>query len=85
VCTVQCGALRALHVLAGRGAYAVYTAFADDGAYTPIKGYIANESDNDNGTDVIRILKVESLGVQRLKEREGAGLADAGIGCWEVG
>ncbi|KAJ7896926.1 zf-DHHC-domain-containing protein [Mycena leptocephala] len=28
---------------------------------------------------------VESLGVQRLKEREGAGLADAGIGCWEVG
>ncbi|KAJ7896921.1 DHHC palmitoyltransferase-domain-containing protein [Mycena leptocephala] len=48
------GALRALHVLAGRGAYAVYFVIADDG-------------------------------VQRLKEREGAGLVDAGIGCWEVG
>ncbi|KAJ7603217.1 DHHC palmitoyltransferase-domain-containing protein [Mycena polygramma] len=28
---------------------------------------------------------VESLSVQRMKERESAGLSEAGIGCWEVG
>ncbi|KAJ6554392.1 DHHC palmitoyltransferase-domain-containing protein, partial [Mycena capillaripes] len=28
---------------------------------------------------------VESLSVQRMKEREGEGLRDAGIGCWELG
>ncbi|KAJ7123731.1 DHHC palmitoyltransferase-domain-containing protein [Mycena epipterygia] len=28
---------------------------------------------------------VESLGVQRMKERERAGLEEAGVRCWEVG